>query len=268
MIEEGKPKNPRYSQVSLSLKEAGLTAKEALIYEVLIKGGEMPIGSVIKHTGSHPQVVYRAIDGLVAKGLVSQTIRAKKRHLIAEDPDVLVKTEERRLDRLRKTARALEGARNKPGAAFTRVYVGEEAFRSQRFRLLDQIKPGGTLSILGASGDRYYEIMGPRLKEFEVARVKKRILRKMLILSSQQKQMQHYDPRMGLTEIKILPSSYSNPSAVNIAGDVVAQYVWAEEPVAILINSREIAATHRKFFELQWKQASRWKLAAQIKDGS
>ena len=61
------------------LKQLGLTERESQIYELLLKIGESPISSIIKTTKAHPQIVYRAIDGLIEKRLIISVSKKNKR---------------------------------------------------------------------------------------------------------------------------------------------------------------------------------------------
>ena len=56
-------------------------------------------------------------------------------------------------------------------------------------------------------------------------------------------------------EIRFLPKNYATPAATNIYGNKVAIINWTENPLAILINNKEIADSYRKYFEILWKSA-------------
>ena len=58
-------------------------------------------------------------------------------------------------------------------------------------------------------------------------------------------------------EIRYLAKNYATPAATNIYGDKVAIINWTEDPLAILINNKEIADSYRKYFEILWKNAKR-----------
>ena len=50
---------------------------------------------------------------------------------------------------------------------------------------------------------------------------------------------------------------YSSPAATNIYGNKVALIVWSENPFVVLIESKEIADSYRKKFEMLWKKCSK-----------
>lgn len=54
-------------------------------------------------------------------------------------------------------------------------------------------------------------------------------------------------------EYKVLPKTYTVPNVVWIFGDKVANVLWTEEPIAFVVDNKEIAQSYREYFEYLWK---------------
>jgi len=54
-----------------------------------------------------------------------------------------------------------------------------------------------------------------------------------------------------------MPKFWGGLVSTNIYRDKVAIILWAEQPITILIESKEISNSYRKYFEHFWKFASK-----------
>lgn len=70
------------------LKQLGLSANEIAIYLILLEGGVQTVTDVAKKSGLHRQQVYRTLDKLQRKELVSK-LSGNKRKYVAESPKKL-----------------------------------------------------------------------------------------------------------------------------------------------------------------------------------
>jgi hypothetical protein len=61
--------------------------------------------------------------------------------------------------------------------------------------------------------------------------------------------------KLKMTEVRILPKEYMTPTHISIVGDKVGIILWSEQPLGILIESKEIADSFRNYFALLWKIA-------------
>lgn len=237
------------------LEKIGLTKKEAEVYETLLRLGNSPIASVLKETGSHPQVVYRAIDSLKKQGLVVESRRRHRKYIRAEDPRKLIKLEKEKLAELETTVKKLNELRAPTKGAVVRVSHGDEAIRDLRLRGVEELKASDTYYVIGASSDRYYEIMGDTHKEFRRKREKKRIRWKVIGYEDQREVLDK--ERAGKnTQIRYLPVQFPVFSSTNVFNDTVAILIWSDEPIAIVIESAEVAESYKQYFNTLWRFAS------------
>lgn len=237
------------------LREIGLTEREAQVYETLLRLGESPISSLLKATGSHPQVVYRVLDSLVKKGLVLEIKRKNRKFVKAESPSHLEKIEEQRLEKLRKALPDLTALQAPSKEANVRVAKGEEAVRALRVRGIEELSRGETYYILGASGDRFYSIMGERYAEVERKRIRKKIIKRLISFTSQ-RILFTKDKFRELTEFRYLPKDFPISSSTNIFKDTVAIIIWDTDPIVITVESKAIAESYRQYFNTLWEIAA------------
>ncbi len=238
-----------------ALRQIGLSQKEAEVYETLLKIGESPVADLIKATNDHPQIIYRALDGLNAIGLIITTYRRHRRYVRAEDPKVLEKIEESKLKEIRKIIPDLAALQKNSSDAIVRISKGNEALRSLRIRAYDELAKDEVYYVIGASGDRYYEIMGDLQTENERKRIKKGVIKRMISFKSQKELLEQQNKYSHLTEYRYLAEEFSVPSTTIIFNETAAIIIWNPEPIVITIESPEVAESYRHYFESLWQIA-------------
>jgi sugar-specific transcriptional regulator TrmB len=239
------------------LEEIGLTKKEAEVYQTLLRLGNSPVSKVLAATGSHPQVIYRVIDTLEKKGLLTVTTRKSRKFVRAEDPKTLEVIEKKRLENLVKALPELSALQKTPADAIIKVSRGDEAVRSLRMRGMQELTAGGTYYVIGASGNRYYDVMGQEgLKAFERKRVRKKIIMKLIAFRSQKEMIEKQNTIPKFTDFRYLSEEYAVFSSTNILNDTVAILIWSADPIVITIESAEVADSYRQYFSSLWKHAA------------
>lgn len=240
------------------LNEIGLTPRESELYQQILKKGEVKVGVLLTTIKAHPQVIYRAVDGLTEKGLATQFYRRGRKFVKAESPEKLLKIEEKRLDRLEKVLPTLLSLQ-KQGKKETivRVEKGNEAIIRLRSDAVSQLKKGDVYYLIGGSTEHFYQTMGEELERIEATRVKKGIKRKLISYESQRARIKLIDKEKKFTEFRFIEGDKSSPASTAIFGNMVGLMIWTEEPIAITLESRELADSYRDFFESLWKIAQK-----------
>lgn len=237
------------------LQKIGLTPKEVEVYQILLRRGESPVGDILKETGDHPQLIYRAIDGLEATGLAIITYRRHRKYVQAEDPRALINIEEDRLNKLRTIIPQLVELQKTGEEPTIRVAKGNEAVRKIRAQAIEELKEGEVYYVIGASGDKFYQTMGEQLLEIERKRTKKGIWRKMITFENQRGLISENDRFNKNLEVRYLAENYSVPSTTIIFGHTVGIQIWSNIPVVISIESKEVAESYLHNFNALWKIA-------------
>lgn len=238
-----------------ALTALGLDNKEAGIYLALLALGDAPIADLVDATGEHPQIVNRMVDRLIAKGLVLSATRKHRRYVRAESPKVLEESEANKLRQLREALPDLLALQRRQDNALVRVAKGTEAVVQLRTRAFKDMKEGSTYYVVGASGDRFYEVVGDRHAAIEKLRIDRKIKKKLIAFESQRRSLEKNDVHRKYADFRFLPLAYSVPSSTNIFDDTVAILIWTPEPIVITIESPEVARSYRDYFSALWKAA-------------
>ncbi|MEK6757762.1 MAG: helix-turn-helix domain-containing protein [Nanoarchaeota archaeon] len=230
----------------IELKQAGLTENESKIYIALLDLGPSLAGIISRKTGLHRRTVYDTAEMLIKKGLVGYILENNRRLFKASNPNRILDIIKEKQNILEPFVQTLEKkyskSREKEGTNF---YKGEEGLKTI---FEDQLNYKEVL-ILGASSQAY-DVLKFYFKWYDKARKQKKI--KVKIIAQDQK-----IKKIPLAEIRYLPEKYSNPVSVNIYGDKTAIILWAENPVAIVIQNKAITEGYKNYFELMWKIAKK-----------
>jgi sugar-specific transcriptional regulator TrmB len=238
-----------------TLENIGLTKTESRIYTFLVKEGEISVGKIIKETKMHPQIVYRALDGLKAKHLVFESTQNSKKYFRAEDPEKLLTLEEEKITDLKAVVSKLKSMEAISKDALVKILRGNEEVVNLRKRAYKELKKGETYYIIGASGDRFYQVVGEEYKKLEEKRIKKGVKKKMIAYLSQKKDLLKNDEFLDLVELRFLKEDLKVPTSTNIFGNTVVILIWDFNPVVILIESKSVAESYSQYFEILWKEA-------------
>jgi sugar-specific transcriptional regulator TrmB len=237
------------------LLQLGLKEKEAAAYETLLPLGEVPVSDLTSILKEHPQIVYRLIESLEAKGLVIISTKKHRKVVRAEDPRLLEQKEARKLEELRLALPDLLALQKTSKDALVRLARGNEAVRSLRMDAFERLPEGGSYLIIGGSGDRFYEAMGDRNEAAEKLRIKRKIRKKLITFETQRKAILKREAHPQHADYRFLPEHFSIPTSTNIFGDTTAIIVWVNEPIVITIESAKVAEGHRHYFQALWKMA-------------
>jgi len=234
-----------------TLKNAGLTNNEAMVYRALLELGPSLAGQISRKTGLHRRTVYDVTEMLIKKGLIGYILQNNRRLFQASSPEKfldILKEKENSINNILPEMMSLFSQTKEKEE--TNFYKGREGLKTV---LEDQLS-GNTkeILILGAS-PLAYEIFEFYFKWFDKRRKEKKIKSKIIFNKEKSSKKKIKVP---YSEIKYLPQQYSSPLAVNIYGDKVAIILWGKEnPIAIVIKNQEISKGYKKYFELMWKIA-------------
>lgn len=236
------------------LKEIGLTDSEITVYLSLLKLGSVTTGILTKETKLHKSRVYECLNRLIEKGLVSFVVKDFAKYFSATNPERLLdyleekkklidaeKEEIKKIipELLNKTKFSEEDAE----ALFFKGREGLKTIHS------DILKHGKEILYIGAKGKVITEIKY-FFENYEKERVKRGISQKFLCSKEFKEELLKGRP---LTEYKYLPEKLDSKTVVYIYADKVVNVIWSENPVAIMIRSRDIAESYRNYFQLLWK---------------
>jgi sugar-specific transcriptional regulator TrmB len=230
--------------MAMEIREAGLTENESKVYLALLDLGPSLAGQISRKTGMHRRTVYDTTEMLIKKGLVGYILKNNRRLFQASNP-------ERILEIVKEKERAIESVMPLMKEKFvktkekeeTNFYKGKEGLKTV---FEDQLNSKEIL-IMGAS-PKAYEVLQFYFNWYDKTRKEKKIKARII---AQDKNIS----KIPLAEIRYLPEKYANPVSVNIYGDKIAIILWAKNPLAIVINQKEISDAYKNYFELMWRIA-------------
>lgn len=229
-----------------TMKQTGLTHNESLIYKALLEMGPSLAGQISRKIGLHRRTVYDTTEMLIKKGVIGYILKNNRRLFMASSPEKFLDILKEKENLIRDILPEMMGLYTRTQEKEeTNFYKGRQGLKTV---LEDQLKDGTKeILVLGASSNAS-EVLQFYFKWFQIKRKEKRIRTRMIFNKTDKKY------KIPLSEIRYLPQKYSSPLAVNIYRDKVAIILWSKEnPIAIVIKSKEVSEGYKKYFELMWK---------------
>jgi len=237
------------------LSQFGLSKEESAIYMAALELGESLPKHLAEKAGIKRPMLYKIMPELFSKGLLSQTMKGKRRYIVAEEPQVLVEKKQAELKMLEEQIPELQlllrTAKIKPHIAF---YEGIEGLKRVLVDNLRERKP--MLEFLG------FDNIHPEIEEYSKnyyipTRINRRIPLKVIISGKTATQkIQLKTAAYALREVKTIDKEkFPIPLDMYIYGDNVSFLLWRSdsEPMGVIIRSKEIATAMRSIFELIWQ---------------
>lgn len=237
------------------LNEIGLSKSEVVVYQRLLQLGECPISSLQKSLGLHPQIIYRTVENLNQKGLVTLFNKKNKKYVSPEDPRKLEELEKDKLARLKKVIPELRHLMKPSDGVLVKTSIGFEAVRLFRRTAINELKKGESLYIIGGSGDRFYSVMADSYREIEEKRIKKKINKKIIAFPSEREKFTK-DPYKLYTDFRYFSSYHPTTTSINIFRNNVGIIIWATEPILLHIKNTEVASSYKHYFDELWSSTS------------
>lgn len=225
------------------LERLGLDKREAKVYLVLLSLGTSTVSLISRKTKIERTQVYRILDLLIDKGLVSFVTENRTRKFSASDPEkILFQLKEKEaafmeiLPKLRKISSA--GEKEEPSVE---VYRGTRGMKAMVNEILKIKKDYCVLC-----GDYRTPSLSIFFTHFMKEIEKQNIHEKVLIRRGSD------IVRSKNTEVRFLPENYSFLSTTGICGDMVGIVIWSKPFLGISIKSKELASTYMNYFKLLW----------------
>ena len=242
------------------LQQLGLTKGEAAVYLALLELGTTTVGPITKKSGVAYSNVYTILHRLIEKGLASFVIKSKTKQYTAAEPHELiehvekqaVKVEEVRARLMNALPQFMGLARNKnkmPEEA--EVFVGWKGAKTAYTKLLDYYTPKSKYLFFYVYSPTYAERVDSFFAQLMYLFKKKNIqFRGISNLSFRKSWFVKHTAVY--TEMRYV--RFPLPTNIEIVNTHVLITAWSQTPVCFLINSDEVAADLRAYFENVWKR--------------
>lgn len=247
--------------IKQALQRIGFTNGEIRTYIALLELGSTSTGPLIKKSRISGSKIYEVLDRLQEKGLASSVIKNNVKHFEATAPDKILdyldekgKELEKEKTAIRKIIPELTTKQKSGQKSETKVYTGFEGLKTVNEDIIRTLRKGEEWLSMGLTEQpRAWEIhFTHRQKE----RARKGIKHKHL-LNEKYKSLYKKRKKLPHTEYRFLPKEFEMPTSTEIYNNKVAIMILTKEnPMAIQIESKEAAASFRKYFYALWKSST------------
>ncbi len=250
-------------RVSEHLRSLGCNQREAVIYLQCLQMGPASVQEIAKSLRTNRVTVHSAVEQLIAKQLLFETRRGKRRLIVAEEPTglrrLLQKKENELLlmrQNLERVIPILSSVQSMDQSIPTvRIYEGADGFK----RMLEETLTAKGELLVFSYVDLFSKLVGPEyLEQYFRRRAAKGVHSRLLFPSCSfvdrviMKQKEH------LTQIRTLPPTVVWKSGIFSWNNCLALLSFTEQKLTCtIIENLDIAHFFRTvIFEMCWKQAS------------
>lgn len=249
-----------------SLKEAGLTDGEAKVYLALLELGLTTIGPVLEKSKVTKSIIYRILDRLIQKGLVSYIIKEKTKYFQATQPEKLLDYIEERKKILDENKAKIQEIipqlllkqQLSPKSEAT-IYEGFKGIMTVHDKRFEKLRKGDEYFFFGlpAQQPEYYHAYW---KKDHQKREKFGIKCRMLYNSKVEDVVLRNRNSFKLCDARRMPMDVDTPAWILGYKDVtVIGLPFSDQPFAFEIVNQAVADSFRNYFEWFWKQSKRFK---------
>jgi sugar-specific transcriptional regulator TrmB len=245
------------------LEELGLSRGEAKIYLALLEHGSLTTGPIAKYSGITNSKVYKILDRLSIKGLVSSILIGKVKKFSASNPKQvlnLIKNKKANLTDLEKEYKKeipmLESlSKESQKNSKVEVFEGYRGLKSVFDSILDNLKNRDELFTIGIS-----PIEG-EIKNYFYHFYKKqeKIGFKIKALFNNSAREIAKERKNKYTFFRFMPGEMLTPAVINTYRDKTLINIRSKKEAffTIVITSKETADSFRQYFNLLWKIAQK-----------
>ena len=246
-----------------TLKQLGLSEREAKIYLASLELGPETAQKIAQKSGITRTTAYAQIKSLVKRGLMNINRRDKKLFFAAESPEnlsVLINSRKKEFLILRNELRRLvpklrllfETTDERPRV---KLFEGREGLKSiikdfarSKFSSVEEF----------TSTDEAYEFLPPQRNDYrQKLKAKFRNIPMRIIYTS--KRGAFLKPKDKLKERRFLPKDqFPFSGSITIYGNKLFLIGQKKTVIGIHVESKEIANTLRKMFNLAWDAAAKY----------
>ena len=243
------------------LESVGLTPGESKVYLALLELGESTTGPIITNSGVSASKVYRILESLSKKGLVSHITKESIKYFNASDPHRLIDfldEEETKVrgnkERITQFLPELLMKKSASGKApVAEIYEGKKGFVTAHKKLLSGVGPGELYYAINTK--EASEIMHNYWKEFHIERTKKNIPMRILYEAESWSINQKGKERekRELYFPKLLPRGMIVPGNIDLSeGSCLISIMGFDGVITILLQDKKIVKSFIRYFESLW----------------
>jgi len=232
------------------LEQLGLIGKKADVYLASLELGSATVIEIAKKSGVKRTTCYDILLDLEKQGLVSETVKGKRRFFIGEDPEKIKKDLLAKQEAFSEILPELKSIYNIKGVKpKIRFYEGKEGLKEV---YSDTLKYSG--EIMAFASEDVVKALGPEWADsYLKQRVKKGIRSRAIIPATKITKEYILKNKEQLRQTKLLdPEKYPLSIEINIYGYQKVALISSREETGIIIEGAEIYKTMKLIFEFMW----------------
>ena len=250
----------------VALKEAGLTDGETRVYLALLELGASTIGPILEKSSITRSIIYRILEKLIQKGLVSYIIKEKTKYYQASAPSKLldyVESREKQLqinkNKIQEMIPQLILKQKLAKKSEANIYEGFKGLMTAYENRYLKLKAGDEVVLYGLPSKQpefYHAYWQKANAKLDKLGIKSRLLYHPDVTDENLKNRNSYK----LCEARRMPINMETPSWVMVYKDVTLIAIpQGEMPFAFEITSQVVADSFKNYFEWFWKQSKPFK---------
>lgn len=235
------------------LEELGLSKNDSKVYINLLKKGINSITALAKGCGIHRANVYGAIERLKTKGLVSETVKNNKKVFLAADPSSLMNLLREKEMKLQSVMpQFILDHQLSQKENLVEVYQGINALRNIYKKYLETGEPIYTFGVpktaIPLIGEYFQNVIHKRRAEQKQWMYH--------IYNCDSKDRIKFLNKLPYTSSRYLGSKHNFPVTTRICGDEVSITLYSQNPLHIVVKSKEMAESYMNYFKILWDKAN------------
>jgi len=234
------------------LKKIGLTSNEVKTYIYLLKKGEVRAGIIAGETDINRSLMYRVLEELKKKGLISSVIKENRNYYRANDPKNIkrmIQEKEAEIEELIKNLSSIK--KDEKDEMKIEVYSDIQGIKSILKRQLDEAKE---FFVIGA-GNEFSNLAEFFYDKYHNLRIERKINQKILFKKEALERAKKI-AEAPFSDVRLLKDEYKVPFGTIIWKDKVALLSWKDKRI-ILITSSNISEGFKEQFEILWKTSKK-----------
>ncbi|MFA6410311.1 MAG: helix-turn-helix domain-containing protein [Candidatus Buchananbacteria bacterium] len=234
-----------------TLKNYGLTEKQAKIYLACLELGSAPVQKISQKASLPRSTCYEILEFLKQQNLVSAFLKKKTKYFSAADPKEVISLAKERVNLLEQALPEFEmmygQSKTRPSV---RYYQGLEGMKLVFKEIARECKE----LLAFNSADDMFEIVGDYWPKFIQERMKRKIPVRVILRDSPKARERQ---RLGLSElrdVKLISPDYEFHGMIFIWERKVAMFSFKKDLVVLVIESEEMAKVQKAMFNNLWQR--------------
>ncbi len=236
-----------------TLETIGLSRIEADVYLAALSQGPTTVQNIAKASELERTNIYRVIQLLEKKGLMSVQLEGLKKRYVAENPE--------QLEHVASTIREKFGAilpelkemyTHARGSGRIKYATSKRGLHSFYNELLSEVRPRDFYYVI-SDLESWHQIDPEYFDSFIQKRVKKNINIRLLVQDGDIAQYNKKFERNFLQEVRILPKNTKLITDTVITPHKVVIVQFAEPLTTFVIENKGIIEAHKQYFDIMWE---------------